>query len=484
MKTFLRSLSLFLLAQVLLLHASYAAVAAPKAHLSQIPLGTRWFSVSMNGERTGFSNLTIEAVPDGYRLSAEGSVKMLVLGFSREASSLESYQVARDLTLTSFTASQTIDGSPMQVSGERTARGVKVTVETAGNRKEKLLKTKEPVYPMTALNLLPLLRGTLPGKSIRVTVLDIEAVKLKKVTIRVIGREPLPTGGSAIHLRNDLYPFVDNDVWVDEAGNTVRESVRDDLIVTEAEDGASAARFIAESAVAKRDLVLDFSLVRVATPIDRPAAVRRLVIELAALPSGFTLPVGAGQTVVRGDDGRAVVTVDRGAVTAMKANGVQDYSAYLQETGRILPNSGEIRGLLPEIIGNEQASRVKVERLVRWVATNIGEAVTDSYSPHETLATRKGNCQSHARLYASLARAAGIPTRFVSGLVYVAGKGFLYHSWAESFAGEWLAVDPTFGQVPADATHIKLVEGDSPEEMAAIAGIVGKITARVVEQGY
>ena len=50
--------------------------------------------------------------------------------------------------------------------------------------------------------------------------------------------------------------------------------------------------------------------------------------------------------------------------------------------------------------------------------------------------------------------------------------------------GEWMAVDPTFGQVPADATHIKLVEGDSPEEMAAIAGIVGKITARVVEQRY
>ncbi|RII25387.1 MAG: transglutaminase [Geobacter sp.] len=484
MKTFLRSFSLLLLAQLFLMHSSHAAVDAPKANLPQIPLGTRWFSVSMNGERTGFSNLTIEVVPDGYRLSADGSVKMLVLGFSREASSRESYLVARDMTLKSFTTSQTIDGSPMQVSGERIARGVKVTVETAGNRKEKLLKTKEPVYPMTVLNLLPLLRGTLPGKSIRVTVLDVEAVKLKPVVIRVIGREPLPTGGIAIHLRNDLYPFVDNDVWVDEAGNTVRESVRDDLIVTEAEDGASAARFIAESAVAKRDLVLDFSLVRVTTPIDRPAAVRRLVVELAGLPSGFKLPAGAGQTVVQGDDGRALITIERGAGTAPEAAGVQDYSAYLQETGRILSNSREIRELLPGIIDTDQASHVKVERLVQWVASNVGEAVTDSYSPLETLATRKGNCQSHARLYTSLARAAGIPTRFVSGLVYVAGKGFLYHSWAESFVGEWLAVDPTFGQVPADATHIKLVEGDSPEEMAAIAGIVGKITARVVEQRY
>lgn len=409
---------------------------------------------------------------------------MLVLGFSREASAREIYQVGHDLALKSFSVSQTIDGSPMQVSGERTAKGIKVVVDTAGNRKEKLIKTKVPVYPMTVLNILPLLKGTPPGKALRVTVLDAEAVKAKSVDIQVIGREPLPAGGTVTHLRNDLYPFVDNDVWVDEAGNTLRESVRDGLIVTATEDSASAARFLAEAAVAKRDLVLDFSLIRVASPIYRPTDVRRLVIEFTGVPAGFPLPEGAGQTVVRRDDGRVVVTVDHTVATSGGITGTQDNSIYLQETERILPNSREIRALLPGIVGTAQTPRDKVERLVRWVDANVEEAVTDSHSPLETLATRKGNCQSHARLYASLARAAGIPTRFVSGLVYVAGKGFLYHSWAESFVGEWFAVDPTFGQVPVDATHVKLVEGDSPAEMAVIAGIVGKITARVVEQRY
>jgi len=484
MKVFWRSLFLLFLTTFFLLQVSFAAFAGPASPLNQVPLGERWFSVSMNGERTGFSRLSITAVPEGYSISGEGSVKMLVLGFSREASSRESYRVARDLTLKSFSVSQTIDGSHMQVSGERTLRGIKVTVDTAGSRQEKLIKTKGPVYPLAALNLLPLLRGTPPGKAIRVTVLDVEAVKVKSVDVLVIGREPLPTGGMATHLRNDLYPFVDNDVWVDEAGNTVRESVRNDLVVTEAEDAASAARFLTEAAVAKRDLILDFSLIKVATPIERPADVRRLVVELAALPTGFTLPAGAGQTVVRGDDGRAIVTVERGAGTVGEKIGTEDHSPYLQDTERILSSSREIKDLLPGIIGSEQSPRGKVDRLVQWVAANVDEAVTDSYSPLETLASRKGNCQSHARLYASLARAAGIPTRFVSGLVYVPGKGFLYHSWAESFAGEWLGVDPTFGQVPADATHIKLVEGDSSDEMAAIAGFVGKVSVRVVEQRY
>ena len=76
-----------------------------------------------------------------------------------------------------------------------------------------------------------------------------------------------------------------------------------------------------------------------------------------------------------------------------------------------------------------------------------------------------------------------VPTRFVSGLVYQAGQGFLYHSWAESLVnGAWLAVDPTFAQVPADVTHINLVEGETPEEMLPLAGVVGRVRAKVVEQ--
>ena len=47
-------------------------------------------------------------------------------------------------------------------------------------------------------------------------------------------------------------------------------------------------------------------------------------------------------------------------------------------------------------------------------------------------------------------------------------------------AGAWLQVDPAFGQVPVDATHVKLIEGDGADEMAAIIGVVGRIKARVV----
>ncbi|HLF39007.1 MAG TPA: transglutaminase-like domain-containing protein, partial [Burkholderiales bacterium] len=92
-------------------------------------------------------------------------------------------------------------------------------------------------------------------------------------------------------------------------------------------------------------------------------------------------------------------------------------------------------------------------------------------------------CQGHAYLYTALARAAGVPTRVVNGLVYSGElRGFLYHSWTESLVGShWQVVDPTFGQTVADATHIKLIEGENLADLMPLMDWVGKVKIRVLE---
>lgn len=455
--------------------------------LAAPPVGERWFSISMNDERVGFGYLKITSTPGGYEITGEGSAKMLVLGFSREASARESYVVNKDMSLKSFAVEQVVDGSPMRLAGEVTPKGVKVTVESAGSKKERLLKVKGAVYPPPVLNICPLMQGGASGKVYRLQMLDMEAVKVKEVKVSVVGRETLPGGLETVHLQNDLYTFVDNDIWVDLAGNTVMESVRDGLIVTRAEGAEAARSFILDAAVAKKDLILDFSLIRLDRPIERPLEVKGLVVELSGFPANIPLLEGGGQKAVRMDGGQALFTVNSTQPTAKKEQSPDSASKqgdYLGATTRILSDNPEIIAQKTEIVGSGEEPLTVVKRLVQWVATQVGDEVTDSQSPLETLKNKKGNCQSHARLYASLARAAGIPTRFVSGLVYVAGKGFLYHSWAESNVGGWVAVDPTFDQVPADATHIKLVEGESPEAMAPLAGIIGRVRARIVEVKY
>jgi transglutaminase-like putative cysteine protease len=453
--------------------------------LRNVPLGDTWFFISMDGENKGFARQTISETPDGYEIAAEGSVKITVMGFSREASSRESYRVRRDLSLRAFSVDETLDGSTLHVSGEATAKGVRTVVETAGTRKEKFLKTKGAVYPMAAVNLYPLLQGGVPGKEYRVPVLDPEDVKIREVKVTVVERTTGADGVETIHLRNNLHSPVDNDVWVDGAGRTLRETVRDGLVDTTATDAETVRRFMLDAAVSKKDLILDFSLVKVDPPIKNPGSLKRLTVELSGIPADTLLPAGAGQRVVReGDSIR--VTVEPATACDLPDSPLSpgEVAPWLAATDRILADQSEIIREKDAILKEETEPVKQVRLLVDWVARNIEDTVYDSQSPLEVLSSRSGNCQSHARLYASLARAAGIPTRFVSGLVYVEGKGFLYHSWAESYVGFWQAVDPTFNQVPADATHIALAVGDTPGEMAPVAALVGRVRARVIETVY
>ena len=85
--------------------------------------------------------------------------------------------------------------------------------------------------------------------------------------------------------------------------------------------------------------------------------------------------------------------------------------------------------------------------------------------------------------------AAAAVARIAAGLVHhpALGQAFYYHAWPEVRLGlpddsgrpGWVAVDPTFGQFPADATHLKLVNGDL-EKQAEILAAMGRIGLRVV----
>ena len=470
---------------LLVLFVAVPGLAAPMPPLTAPPLGEQWFSISLNDERTGFARQTVTKRPDGYEISADSSVRMTVLTFAREAAIRERYLVAPDLTILSFSVEQTLDGSRMTLTGKAVSDGISLTVENAGKKKTSLLKAKGPVYPGAVLNLYPLLKGFVPGKNYRVRFLDTEAQKIKEAVVTAVGIENLPGAGETLRMKNDLFPLVDNDIWVDRQGRTVRESVRDGLVVTQAEERASAARFLSETALAKRDLVLDFSLIRVEPPLRNPAGLTGLTVEFTGWPEDLPLPEGGGQKIAGRSGGTLTVALSRPLPREGAPLPDEERKRLLEGTERIIPEHPEIRKLQETIIGGEQDPLRRVELLSTWVATNIEGSVTDSQSPVETLAGRKGNCQSHARLYTSLARAAGVPTRFVSGLVWMADTGFLYHSWAESYVGgAWLPVDPTFGQVPADPTHIRMFDGDAPDDVAPLARVIGRLKARVVSREY
>ncbi len=104
------------------------------------------------------------------------------------------------------------------------------------------------------------------------------------------------------------------------------------------------------------------------------------------------------------------------------------------------------------------------------------------FSALEALNRRAGDCTESAVLLAALGRAAGIPTRVVSGLTYSrepilgAANAFMPHSWVVAYVdGRWKSFDLALQRF--DSSHIALTigDGDARSIMAAsqLASLLG-----------
>jgi hypothetical protein len=122
-------------------------------------------------------------------------------------------------------------------------------------------------------------------------------------------------------------------------------------------------------------------------------------------------------------------------------------------------NDSAIVSLAARIAGNERDPLVVARRINQWVHDSITARITFGVpSALQVLKTRAGDCNEHTQLFVALARARGLPARITAGLGYVDGK-FYYHAWPEVLLKDWVPVDPTFGQFPADAAHLRFVIG-------------------------
>jgi len=123
---------------------------------------------------------------------------------------------------------------------------------------------------------------------------------------------------------------------------------------------------------------------------------------------------------------------------------------------------------------------VASKEIMEWVFENIDKVPLVSIpDAKQVLTLRRGDCNEHATLVTALLRSVGIPARIVVGLVYRDGK-FYYHAWNEAHVHTWLSLDATLKQMPADATHIKLINGGI-EKQIQIAAMIGNLNLTVLE---
>lgn len=206
----------------------------------------------------------------------------------------------------------------------------------------------------------------------------------------------------------------------------------------------------------------DFSITT-AEPLDNPTKLSRLVVR----PFG-EMPWDEGTLLVGN------------SVSHIKVN-PNTLASFLRETLQH-PVSDELIAALASAVAQDTTSPLnRAEALIHFVHEYlVYEDLQHIQSVSETLSRRRGDCSEFAELFTTLARAARLPAKTIVGLAYDADNGvFAKHAWNEiAVDGLWIPVDPTWNQVRADATHLRL----SDEAMAALDQ--SSISFKVVETEY
>lgn len=257
---------------VFLLLLPIRPMASELPHLDTPPLGEQWFSILLNNTPVGFYHQQIRQLPGGgYYIEAQGSSKIRLMGFTKESDFNEIYTVDNNLILQSLQIRQIINGRSSIMAGELTAAGLQVARYDGEKQISRTFNTKGPIYPGPVLNLLPFFNSMGEDEELEVFSFDPEDFKLKEVEIILHGLEETDNGQQAFRLTNDLYPVVSNQIWVDQHGNTLLESVRDGLVVTRAENADNLANFINNLLLANPELMQIFNLDRCRPALQTPS---------------------------------------------------------------------------------------------------------------------------------------------------------------------------------------------------------------------
>ena len=465
---------------------------------------TLFYVVEHDGAAIGYASSTLDTTTNGIVLRDQFVADLPVGGERHRASARSSTRLSRTLALRDFDVQVKTEGGPIEVTG-RAARDTLVVAVRAGDAPpdtQRIAGGTPVLVPM----VLPLLatRGRTPetGRVVRARVFDPIAMSPRETELRV-GRDSLFVVSDSAEFDEvaGKWRAVAEDTvrawrlagdtsdaglvaWVDADGRVVLLRQPGGLVLRRDAYGVAFTNWtIAERPpVTPDDDVLERTAIAASAPV-RGARLDRLAVRLRGVSlAGFEL--AGGRQRLTGD----TLVVERERERALRAYYVlpggssfrRHYADELAAEPLLQAAHPSITALAARLSAGTGDPRVVAERINRWVHDSLRKTISVSVPDAlQVLATRRGDCNEHTQLYLALARAAGIPARSAVGLAYLDGK-FYYHAWPEVYLGSWVAVDPTFGQFPADAAHLRFVNGGL-DRQASLLRLIGRLKIDVLD---
>ncbi len=458
-----------------------------------VPPGALFYRLDVGGQQMGYSSTTIDTLPSALRVETVFVLDVPALGKLHRTTARSTTMLSRALRLQSVVASFDGDIGRFETHGRVLGDTVFSVAIVSGQDSQ---MTRIPLKgPVTLPALLPLrlaFGGELQsGRSYTARLFDPLLVTGRDVTARVSAETTLVVSDSADIDSTTM-------TWVPEHFDTVRAFRIDQeangvtthswidaqgrIVLTASEPGFSMERAAFEIVYENfkhRDTA------RVARSSTAPGA--DAIVPLTALAAGVQASPTPRQRL-------RLLLNERDTVEIVQASAIQAGAAAYRLPSQ---DTALARWLAPEpliqshdpriaaqgrlIIGRERSPGRVAELLTHWVSRSLQRATSiepSAPSAVKVLETRRGDCNEAATLFVALARGAGLPARTVAGLIYLNGR-FYYHAWAEVFLSAWTAVDPTFDQLPADASRLPIVTGGLARQVELVP-LIGRLQLEVL----
>jgi len=433
-----------------------------------------WYGIYQQGRKIGYANTRIVPETEAYHLYEESQLDILVLGSVQRVKTVINSYTTKNYLLKYFDFSMQSGSSSMTIKGAVIGKKLVLDIETAGQTRKEHMLLREPPY--LSLNIKPalILLGLEPGKKYRFPLFSPATMNTEDAFITVVSSEHIKVGDKeqTIYKLNESFQGMETTSWITQDGETIKEESPLGYVLLQ-ESPLEAKK------LDKNGPVVDIiALTRIPSDaISESIRVKYLKARLNGVSlKGFQLD-GDRQDI----KGNIIEVTMQDSLSAYTLPyGGKDQDEYLKPNALIQSDDKRIIDQSAKILSGERNVREAAKKLNDWVYTALAKKpVVSIPSALEVLSQREGDCNEHTALYTALARAAGIPTRMIAGIVYME-DGFYYHAWPEVWTGHWLAVDPTFGQFPADATHIRFVSGNI-DRQSDILKLVGKLKVDVLE---
>jgi hypothetical protein len=437
-----------------------------------------WFVIRMRGAYAGFGRSRQFRSGDNWSLRDDLNISLNIQGLVKPIRIASQAMVDPDFRLISFNVKVSSGIISFEHKGRMEGKTLVLQLPRSQGGGTKRLKLAEVPRMSRSLGLPVPLTGLKTGETIRMPIFDpIDGQKwdsiinvMEKVDLDISGK-PVPAWRVRAEFRT-----VEAFMWIDDQGRLLKGLMPLSITVVR-----SSRQEIAAEMKGARELPELVSLTSVpyegSIPEGKDLKIVRLKLEG---PSNLSVPSNDFRQKFK--DGEVTVTKE----TLPKATYTlpctdPKMAADLESSRFIRSDHPDIIAKAKEILGGEK-DPVKAAKLINsWVFKNLKKVPTPSVPDgYSVLVSKQGDCNEHAVLAVSLARAVGLPSRMVVGLVH-SGDGFFYHAWVEYWAGTtWFTGDPLMNQLPVGPLHVALLYGDIGKHINVIS-FLGRLKIKVEE---